>query len=326
MRSKQIQFVIKSIVPILLLMIVIVVCEIRVVADGIYVGNPIFNEYAYTIYSDYAVLEEFKGEEQEEIVIPTTIWGRPVTTIGWKCFERRKEIVRVVIHEKIEVIDGFAFRGCGNLVEVVNGSNVKRINTQAFKACRNLKSVELGNHLEVIELGAFAMCESLEKMMTQENLLLIEDYAFSESGVKEFVFNTNVHVSSGAFKNAPWLSNQKEEFVVYGDGDLIWHNGSAKEVIIPEGIKVLILGCFDGTTATDIYLPKTVTKIEEYVFCECENVKVYIPESVVEMGNEKEDYSIVNSDAEITIITTQDSYAYQYAIDHDIPYEIVESW
>lgn len=310
---------------ILLVGAMVLVCKIQIRDGGIYVENPLFNSYAYTMYSDHVVLEKFQGEEQEEIVIPTEIWGKPVTVIGWRCFERRKEIERVIFHENIVMIDGFAFEGCANLIEVVNGSNVERINTQAFSGCKKLQRIDVGTHLEVIGLAAFDMCESLKKMGEQENLVCIEDYAFNKSGLEEFIFNCDVKIGSGVFANTPWLSRQ-EEFVIYGDGDLVWYNGNCEEVFVPREVKVLLLGCFEGTTADVIYLPDTVTEIQEFTFSKCADVKVYIPESVVKMGNKEENYNIVNSDAYITIITTQDSYAQQYAIEHDIPYEIVEPW
>lgn len=216
-----------------------------------------------------------------------------------------------------------AFAECKNLVEIMQGENIKKIEDYAFNSCKKLKEVNVGNYLEGINEGAFSECIALKKMIPQENLKYIGGRAFLDSGLEEFVFNKNVEIGTLAFDGTSWMKNQPEEFVIYGDGNLIGYNGMDKKVVIPEGIKILNGGCFAGSVEKEIYVSETVQNIKEFAFYYCNDTSIYIPASVIQMG---EKYSIANSDDNITIITTKDSAAYQHAKEHDIPYEIVEEW
>ena len=249
-----------------------------------------------------------------------------MTEIGFKCFEEYQGIKTLELNKNIEVIGVKAFEECENLVEVTGGINVRKVDSCAFYKCGNLKKVDLGEQLEEIDVLAFADCSSLKKMESQNNLVNIGELAFCDSALENFMFNRNVEIGSRAFDDTEWIANQPEEFVIYGDGNLIGYNGNDEIVNIPEKIKTVNGGCFDGTTAQEIYLPNTVTTVREYVFIDCNDVRVYIPDSVVHMGDEEQRYPVVDDDATIIIITTAGSYAEQYAIENEIPYEIVEGW
>lgn len=290
------------------------------------VGNSILFPYAYTIYEDHVVLEEYHGDD-EVVKIPETIWGKPVTVIGRCCFEKNNNIRSVELTKYIEVIGYQAFFGCENLMEVIGGENVTSIDKLAFQVCRKLEKIEVGNKLEHIGGSAFSRCSSLEKMSPQNNLLVIENFAFNESGLEEFTFSKETEMGEGVFCETNWVKNQSEEFVIYGDGNLIGYNGTDEIVVIPDGVKKLNGDCFVGITAKEIYLPGTVTVIQPYVLTNCDDIRIYIPDSVTLMGDEEGHFPMIMSeDVDLTIITTQDSYAHKYAIEHDIPVEIVEGW
>ena len=164
-------------------------------------------------------------------------------------------------------------------------------------------------------------------MYPQEAIVSIGELAFLDSGLKEFVFNRDVEIDGIVFDGTSWIKNQPEEFVIYGDGNLIGYNGKEEIIRIPEGIKIINGGCFTGTVAEEIYISDTVEDIREVAFSNCpNNIKVYIPASVTQVGDIEARYPINNDDANISIITTKDSAAHQHAKEHDIPYEIVEEW
>lgn len=278
--------------------------------------------YTYTVYEDHVVLEKYLGNE-ETVVIPDMIEGKPVTKIGKDCFELNKTIKTVVLTANIECIGKYAFDGCDNLGEVYGGEKVSILCASAFARCENLRRVEIGNKLEQIGNFAFRNCESLTSLATQENILYIGYCAFSDSGLERFVFNKEALIDGSAFKNTKWIQNQPEEFIIYGDGNLIGYNGTNKEVVVPDEVKVLNDGCFQGATDMNIYIPETVHTIREFAFVHGVNVNVYIPESVQQMGDEKGDYTIMNSDDKVTVYTTFQSYAHMHALEHEIPFEIL---
>ncbi len=297
------------------------------IEDGVvHVGNSLLTPYAYALYEDHAVLEEYHGK-QEEVAIPETILGKPVTEIGLNCFSENEQIRTVRLSKTVTKIGACAFDFCENLVTVMGGENIKVIDDFAFDACRKLEQVSIGDQLAEIGYGAFWMCERLKTMDAQSGLISIEKSAFLESGLESFAFNRDAALGNRVFVGTAWLANQPEEFVIYGDGDLIGYNGTEEQVRIPEGVKELKGGCFAGTTAKEIYLPETVTTIGEFVFQGCTGVRVYIPDSVIRLGDEEGKYSIMDDlNAAITIITTPGSQALKHARKYEIPFEVVESW
>ncbi len=324
--KKWIRFIIVIAAITMLLLGIVLGFKLRIKDGGLYIGNSVLKPYAYTIYKDHTVLEKYHGHE-EEVVIPSEIFGKPVKEIGYSCFEVSEELKKVILNENVIKIGNDAFVGCDNLIEITQGESVQVIGDSAFSSCDELKEVKLGNQVEEIQDGAFARCKKLKKMYPQEALVSIGELAFLDSGLKEFVFNRDVEIGVGAFDGTSWIKNQPEEFVIYGDGNLIGYNGVDKKVVIPEGIKIINGGCFTGTVAEEIYISDTVETIRDIAFINCpKNIKVYIPASVTQVGDVEGEYPINNDDASITIITTKDSAAHRHAKEQDIPYEIVEEW
>lgn len=295
--------------------------------NGKYISDSDTVPYEYTLYKDHVVLEKYMGSE-EIVTIPETVEERPVTEIGEGCFKDNKEIVKVTLNEKTEKIGEWAFYQCMELEEVTGG-NVSVISAHAFTRCSKLINAELGSNIQVISNGAFSGCTSLKKMLPQENLILLGDYAFADSALEEFSFNHSTEVGKGVFSGSAWIKNQKEDFVIYGDGGLVGYAGTDETVDIPNGVKTIIAGCFYDTTAKEIYVPDTVTEIQVPTFARCEGVKVYIPDSVTYIGDPVyQGWTILYDkyNTKVTIMTTQDSYAHKYAEENHIPYKIVEEW
>ena len=299
---------------------------------GIRCDSSRFIPYEFTVYWNHAVVNKYLGEEQE-VDIPASLWGRPVTVIGDRCFRpgwgKDSNIVKAKIPKTVVEIEEHAFWYCEELVEVTGGKNVKVVGEGAFADCPALTVVELGTKIERIEWGGFRDCNQLKQFARQDKLEYIGPVAFWNSGLEEFEFDSDIDVEFEAFANTPWLEKQTEEFLIYGDGSLLYYNGQGGRIIIPDGVKTLLYGSFVGLTDSEIFLPPTVQKIENYCFNECTNIKIYIPSSVKEMGvyiGKTQEEEILFRCSEVTIVTTKGSHAEEYAKEHNIPYEIVESW
>ena len=301
---------------------------------GIRCDSSRFIPYEFTVYWDHAVVNKYLGEEQE-VNIPASLWGRPVTVIGEGCFwsgwDKESNIIKVRIPKTVTKIERSAFVSCHELVEVTGGKKVKIVEESAFDFCSSLAVVDLGSEIERIEVEAFGSCKQLKQFGRQDKLEYIGPGAFLHSGLEEFEFNSDADVQCRAFDDTPWLHRQTEEFLIYGDGSLLYYNGPEGKIIIPDEVKTMLEWSFVGLTDSEIFLPPTVQKIEGECFYDCTNIKVYIPSSVEEMGNyigtkrEEEIFEMWNCSG-VTIVTTKGSHAEEYAKEHNIPYEIVESW
>ena len=318
--------VILTIVILGMLLIIIAKRYMYIEEGTLIVKNAIIQPYSCEIHNDYVVLTQYLGEE-ENVVIPHEIFGKPITTIGYECFADNKKIVTVELNENITTIDTRAFASCSKLVEVKNGKNVEIINNTAFSSDSELQRVEVGKCIQTIGTGAFRKCGKLKFLEEQNNMKNIGQLAFNDAGINEFIFNKDAEIGSGAFNRTEWIQNQPEEFVIYGDGNLVGYNGTDKTIVIPKEVKRINGGAFEKISNVEIYVPETVTEIGDLVFIEGENIRIYIPDTVTRVGDEQENgYTIVNDNAEVTIITTAGSIAEAHAIKYEIPYEIVEEW
>ena len=119
---------------------------------------------------------------------------------------------------------------------------------------------------------------------------------------------------------------------------LKWKRKGVKNVVVPDGVKVIQKGCFQASIG-DVVLPSSVTEIQGFAFDIC-NGRVHIPNSVTKIGKhafgdleerkrilqkayedgfmKKDDYDIVQS----VIITTENSTAHIFAQEHGLPFEL----
>ncbi len=84
-------------------------------------------------------------------------------------------------------------------------------------------------------------------------------------------------------------AQEENEFTIV-DGVLEKYNGSAAEVVVPEGVTVIGKKAFSNnfsgnTTITKVVLPSTLTTIEEYAFFRCTNLAIpEFPASLTTIG------------------------------------------
>ena len=119
---------------------------------------------------------------------------------------------------------------------------------------------------------------------------------------------------------------------------LKWKRKGVKNVVVPDGVKVIQKGCFQASIG-DVVLPSSVEEIQDFAFDIC-NGRVHIPNSVTKIGKhafgdleerkrilqkayedgfmKKDDYDIVQS----VIITTENSTAHIFAQEHGLPFEL----
>ncbi len=305
--------------------------------------NP-FNGYTYTVYSDYVKVEKFNWDKKH-VKVPDYMWGRPVTVIGESCFQgdtfvyrykdtdKVRKLETVILPSHLEKIEGNAFTALPELEMVLGGEMVKYVGANAFYSCKKLQLVELGSIVEYIGSAAFCGCSQLKKISFAEEIQIIGPYAFAGTGIMELPKNVKVeYILTGAFDDTVWMEEQKDEFVVY-NGILLDYNGNNKVVEIPEGIRGIAGGFAvtkDEDMVEEVYVPEGTEYIDSDSFGRQEGVRIYIPASVVQIGEVREEsYGHIlayKQEERITIITTSGSVAEQYAIENNIPYEIVEGW
>lgn len=112
-------------------------------------------------------------------------------------------ISTLVIPDKVEHIDDYAFAGSENLSEIKLSANCTYLGKYALYHCQNLIDVYLPHKLDVIEDGLFGGCESLEQIYITDKVRTIKDCAFYGClSLKRIRFPQNIEsIAKDAFCN-----------------------------------------------------------------------------------------------------------------------------
>lgn len=94
-----------------------------------------------------------------------------------------------------------------------------------------------------------------------------------------------------------------------------------EKIILPEGIEEIRSGAFYCGKDIEIHFPSTVKALPEGCFCAVENLTLYLPASVEQIG---EELAFDSADTPFkAFCAPAGSYAEQYAKEHGIPFEAI---
>lgn len=131
----------------------------------------------YTVSGDSIRITGFDNTV-EDLVIPDTIEGLPVTVIDWYAFEGCYRLRSVTIPETVTHISRFAFVHCINLETVNMPSSLYAIEQYAFHDCPKLRGIVLPEGLAVIETRAFNGCDAITEVTIPASCTQVGDDAF----------------------------------------------------------------------------------------------------------------------------------------------------
>lgn len=236
------------------------------------------------------ILGRTKGEyEEDKLVIPSKIEGKPVTIIGKDAF-RGTDYSELVLPDTVVEIEEYAFQNT-DLISVEIPDSVKKIGYKAFTECDDITSVTLTPFIEEIKGSAFSYSDSLEYVYIP-NMPALEtddDYAawFHDSGLKK------VELADGITKLPAQLFSTCDELteLIWSDdleiiGKKTFSGCGFTEMIIPESVKEISEYAFSNCIFTELTLPEGLKIIGRSAFSECDNlISFEIPPEVEEIGS-----------------------------------------
>lgn len=254
-----------------------------------------------------------------------------------------------IMPESVNAIAGSAFSD-SKLSSVTISKNVTAITYFSFANCSNLETVNMPDSITIIEPSAFANCSSLETIDLPDSITEIGGAAFSGSNLKNLKnLPKNLKtIGDGAFRSTQIVSlkipngletigesvfaSSALESIDLPDSvtDISYYSfencANLKDVKLPKNLKVVRWGLFYGCNSLkQIEIPSGVEKIDD-AFGLCNSLeKIVIPESVTYIYKDSWYGSTAFSDCDkLTIYCYEGSYAQTFAVDNEIPFEIIE--
>ena len=274
----------KYLIPITLIITVLVTLF---VVTNVYAETEGY--FTYTVSGGEATITDVDTSISGDVIIPSTLGGYPVTSLGDSAFSSCYELTSINIPDSVTSIGGHAFECCSSLTSVTIGDSVTSIGEDAFYSCSSLTSVTIGNSVTSIGMYAFTWCSSLTSVEIPDSVTSIGDGAFCycSSLTSVTIPDSVTSIGGHAFECCSSLTSIVIPDSVTSIGKDAFHDCSRlTSITIPDSVTSIGDGAFCYCSSlTSITIPDSVTSIDEYAFRYCSNLtSINIPDSVTSIG------------------------------------------
>jgi hypothetical protein len=247
-------------------------------------------QFNYTTANGAITITGYTGSDNT-VIIPGTINGLPVTSIGDYAFEY-DTFTNVTIPDSVTDIVLGAFVSCGGLMNITIGNHVANIGGDAFILYENLSSVTIPDsvtniggtafddciNLTSIGSEVFGDCRSLTNLAIGTNVTSIGVDAFLQCVLLPSITISKsiTNIGESAFADFPSLTgitvNAANPTYSSVDGVLVDKNrttlieypgGRSESYTVPSGVTSIGDTAFEGCNdLTGIIIPNSVTNID----------------------------------------------------------------
>ncbi len=209
-------------------------------------------DWDYIINGDEVTINGYLGTETD-LVIPSTIQGLPVTSIGNSAFFDCDSLTGITIPDSVTTIGDRAFYDCESLASITIPESVTSIGYEAFRTCASLTSITIPESVTSIGYGAFENCISLTSIIIPGSVTSIGDSAF-----RSCYSLTSITIPDSVTGISDWAFAYCE---------------SLTSITIPESVTSIGGHAFRYCNSlTSITIPGSVTSVGEFAFYTCTNL------------------------------------------------------
>lgn len=255
-------------------------------------------EFTYTVSNGETAITGYTGAG-DEVVIPDTLGGYPVTSIGDGAFCYCSSLTSITIPDSVTSIGDYAFQYCHSLTSITIPGSVTSIGDSAFSGCSSLTSIEVAE-----ENIAYA---SVDGVLFNKAQTVLFVYPRQKAG--DYVVPDSVtSIGDGAFQNCGNLTSitLPDSLLSINPDLFIWcYNLAYIEVSESHPIYSGVDGVLFNKDQTELILcpggkrgsyiiPDGVTSIGDYAFYDCYSLtSIMIPGSVTSIGRDVCNYNLI---------------------------------
>ncbi|MBE6563105.1 MAG: hypothetical protein E7660_05155 [Ruminococcaceae bacterium] len=226
--------------------------------------EPVPEGLGYWVGEDGVTIQSYRGTANE-LVIPSTIEGKPVVEIQGYAFRECNSLTSVTVPETVKLIGTSAFHDCENIIYVHLSEGLETIELYAFSGCRSLVSIDIPSTVTKLGAIAFGGCESLTRVNIKGSIKKLEGATFENC-----VSLTDITLPEG-------LEEIANDFTGCA---------SLGSITLPDSLKAIGYSVFSGCTSlSSINIPEGITKIPDGAFMGCSSLQyIELPSGVTQFG------------------------------------------
>ncbi len=212
----------------------------------------------------------------------------------------QNDVEKLIIEDGVTSIGDTAFLGFTSLTDLDIANSIKTIGSLSFGNCHSLPKFHIPDSLEILSPQAFTICLALKEFTVGKNPnYSVEDgVLFSKDKTVLVAYpagkqDSSYTIPDGVKEIAPYAFYADRYSIWEGGLPILYINGALCELFLPDSLtKIGDYAFFGCTQLKTINIPKSVTYIGEDVFYQCGCL-----ENILYEGSEEE-FAAINADDE----------------------------